>query len=724
MNLLIKHALSTLICLLSAQTPTKADADVLLRVALNEGTGNVAKGSGSLARSCAIENGEWVAEGLDGTCLKLSGTDSGIDLGELSLAAPFTFSCWLSPGAETVDMRLMGTRRGQAESVMALSLNYPAAGIISLWDGTRWCVVDPGVEFSDWKWIWLAVVVDTAKRATVYCNGMKVGTTTLSGKAFDLSRYWFGTRFENHGKCYQGLVDEIVVRNRALPSAEIQQLYDAECQRLKPSGNPRKVAIKKEPFIRIREVISSTPWGGWVKSKMPLELRQRFFLPFWPEARLRRHIEMLKAFGFNSIQVTIPTQALWVGADLQEWHQRQLFMLKTARELGLSTSMFVWGCSVADSTQGGQQYSEMQWHKPEDRVRLMAWYREQAEMAPYVDRVITHWVDPGTPQQGGIDTVVAMHNTILSIYREKNSKVRGALSTWFMGKESCPGFEGSEKLAAHPNLDPQTDIAGWVGNKNGRQGAKWLWYTADNEIQPALWVRMSVLERTFPHKVLRTQRKTLEATWTEGLAWVSLDDNFPGLNMQNLYVAGKLMQDPSLDAQELLNEFASGFVGEANAAAFAAALRAVERARTLSDSYSSKVLDAVEPPPDLAIRGENMDTTWLNNTSQAVDAAIAGMMTVKLPPEFKTAWPVTMEPAEYLVELSAHLEAIRQMLAFLKGAREVTHMIAAKSPADTIEAAINALPKVIYDPAHTAGLEADIYAQKLAELKRAASKAN
>ena len=242
MNLLIKHALSTLICLLAAQTPTKADADVLLRVALNEGTGNVAKGSGSLARSCAIENGEWVDEGLDGTCLKLSGADSGIDLGELSLAAPFTFSCWLSPGAETVDMRLVGTRRGQAESVMALSLNYPAVGIISLWDGTRWCVVDPGVEFSDWKWLSLAVVVDTAKKATIYCNGMKVGTTTLSRNAFDLNRYWFGARFENHGKCYQGLVDEIVVRNRALPAAEIQQLYDAECQRLKPIGNPRKVA--------------------------------------------------------------------------------------------------------------------------------------------------------------------------------------------------------------------------------------------------------------------------------------------------------------------------------------------------------------------------------------------------------------------------------------------------------------------------------------------------
>ena len=91
---------------------------------------------------------------------------------------------------------------------------------------------------------------------------------------------------------------------------------------------------KTEPFIRTREIISSTPWGGWVKSDMPLELRQRMFLPFWSESRLRRHLEMLKAFGFNSIQITVPTVALWCGADLESWRQRQLFMLKIARELG------------------------------------------------------------------------------------------------------------------------------------------------------------------------------------------------------------------------------------------------------------------------------------------------------------------------------------------------------------------------------------------------------
>jgi len=507
---------------------------------------------------------------------------------------------------------------------------------------------------------------------------------------------------------------------------------------------------KTKPFIRIREVISSTPWGGWVKESMPLELRQRMFIPFWSEARLRRHFEMLKAFGFNSIQVTVPTVALWCGADLESWRQRQLFMLKTARELGMSTSQFVWGAALADPARKGsgmletQQVSELDWRKPVDRARLEAWYRDQAECAPYVDRIITHWVDPGYEQEGGIDTVIEMHNVIMGIYREKNPGIHGCLSAWFMDNfvgKRYPGYTDEGVLAANKMLDRDSGVAlgrfsyGCDGHNTvgcnsgatladresrvsgeilsaiaaaGRQAGVWGWYTTDNEINPALHVRTEVMQNYFRN--LPPQARTQ-------LAWHSVDDNFAGLNMQNLYVAGKLMQDPSLDARALLDEFCHGFVGEGNAPTVATALRAIEQARTRSLLYNARVEDALAPVS--GAKGTPPPTSWLDDTSKAVDAAIAGMKTVKLSPDFKTAWPVTMEPGEYLPELNAHLEAIRQMLAFLKGLCEVEKLQANGASKEKIEAAIAALPAVIYDPAHTAGLEAGIYKQKLAALKKA-----
>ena len=243
----------------------------------------------------------------------------------------------------------------------------------------------------------------------------------------------------------------------------------------------------------------------------------------------------------------------------------------------------------------------------------------------------------------------------------------------------------------------------------GRQAGVWGWYTADNEINPALHVRTDVLQNYFGSLPPQTRAQ---------LAWHSIDDNFSGLNMQNLYVAGKLMQDPSLDAQMLLDEFCRGFVGEANAPAVADALRAVEQARTRSVFYKSRVDDAVAPPTEWQKNRRPLPASWLDDTSNAVDAAIAGMKSVKLASDFQTAWPVTMEPAEYLAELDAHLEAIRQMLAFLKGVREVEKLQAGGVPQEQLEAAIAALPKVVYDPAHTAGLEAAIYKQKLATLKK------
>ncbi len=497
------------------------------------------------------------------------------------------------------------------------------------------------------------------------------------------------------------------------------------------------ITEQQQPFIRVREILSSTPWGGWVKESMPTELRQHYFLTFWSEARVRRHLEMLKAFGFNSIQTSLnPCNAWWVGADEAAFRRQQFFKSRTARELGMSVSLCIWGAAVADATKSGQQFTELDWHIPEDRARLEAWYHEQAELAPYADRIITHWVDPGQPQQGGLDTVVEMHNVIMSIYREKNPNIRGALSTWLMRGETgylYPGFDSPGALAAHPKLERDSEVV--IGLMNywadgvhrdfdgelpasflegiaaaHRQAGVWGWYMADNEINPALHVRTEVLQQYFRNLPPKTRTQ---------LAWHSLDDNFPGLNMQNLYVAGKLMQDPSLDAATLLSEFVHGFVGAANAEAVTAALRAVEFARTHSLLYHALVEDAVAPEGAGNVH-KTLPDTWLDEATSAVDAALAGMTTVQLAPEFQTAWPVTMEPAEYLIELQAHLEAIRQMLAFLHGVRDVERLQASGAPAGKLEAAISALPTVEYDPAHTAGLEAQVYQQQLAELKKVA----
>ena len=97
---------------------------------------------------------------------------------------------------------------------------------------------------------------------------------------------------------------------------------------------------------------------------------------------------------------------------------------------------------------------------------------------------------------------------------------------------------------------------------------------------------------------------------------------------------------------------------------------------------------------------------------------------MKPAPRFKPAWPVTMPPEEYLGQLRARLEGIRQMLAFLKAAGEVERMRAAgvsrENLRENLPEAIAAPAKFVYDPAHTAGIKAAIYRTKLAAIKSAA----
>ncbi|MDD5704629.1 MAG: hypothetical protein PHR35_01800 [Kiritimatiellae bacterium] len=494
----------------------------------------------------------------------------------------------------------------------------------------------------------------------------------------------------------------LVVGLAAVTGAASAGASDADRQAAQPAGTGA--------FIRVREAVICDGDAGYWRQMAP-ELKDRYFLARWTEERLRRHLEMLKAFGFNSIQiVSIPWIATLAGVEPDAWQSRRLFLAQTAHELGLSVSQFVWGTCV-DNGKGG--FPTMDWHRPEERATLEAMYREQAVLAPHVDRVVTHWVDPGGPKcpQCNLDSVVEKHNAIMAAFRARNPRIRGALSTWFMSDKVYAGYTGPGSVANHPRLDRDTDVVigvmtiGADGRSAisavpgafldavavaGRPAGIWCWYTADNEIQPSLYVRTDVLQHYF---------RGLPPQTPDKLAWHSLDANTHGLNMPSLFVAGHLMRDPALDAQKLLDAFVEGFVGRANAPAFAAALRAVELARTRSVNYSQ------------------VTAPWLAECTAAVNAALHGLTSIKLAPGFQPAWPVTMTPADYLDELVAQLDAIRQMLVFLNAAEEIGRMQGRGATVEELRAAIDALPPVVYDPKHAAGLESFHYARRLSQLK-------
>jgi hypothetical protein len=484
-----------------------------------------------------------------------------------------------------------------------------------------------------------------------------------------------------------------------------------------------------KPFIPIREVIVYCPNSG-IWNAMTPELKRKYFVCYWPDERIRRHVAMLHAFGYNAVQVSVVGQMPRnAGQTMEEWVRRVGVEVDAARERGMSVTQFVWGNAISSVEPGfADPHPILDWHQPAHRDALRReWERSARAIGARVDRVVTHWCDPGGATAGcpdcTIHTAVEMHNAGMEIFRRVNPGIEGYFSNWMLypGNKSYghgwPGYDGVTSIVGDPAFDPGSGVAIGIMNCGGdgvhldrcgrlspadlrtvtaagRKAAVWAWYTTDMEIQPALHVHTKLLQNYF---------RSLPSETADAVAWHTVDDCSSGLNMHNLFVAGRLMQDPSLDAQALLREYADGFFGAAAAPALVRALEAIEHARCRSLRYSLKVGDPHEGLHEAELDANELPADWADEGLAKARSSLKELAGLVLPARHYAAWPVTLEPQEFLPELKTHVKAVEQMLTFLKAAGEARR---GKNPG-----ALARLPVVDYDPEHTAGLERQAYEQ-------------
>lgn len=494
----------------------------------------------------------------------------------------------------------------------------------------------------------------------------------------------------------------------------------------------------RRPFIPVREAIVACPNSGVWNALSP-ELKRRYFMCYWPDEHTRRHVAMLAAFGYNALQVSVVGQMPRnAGQTMEEWVRRVKVQVAAARERGMSVTQFVWGNAISAIEPGfSDPHPIHDWHKPAEREALYReWERSARALDGEVDRVVTHWNNPGGATPGccecSIHSAIEMHNAILDVFRGVNPHIEGYFSNWmlFPGNKSYgagwPGYDGVQSIVGDPAFDPASGVALGIMNcgsdgvrqdrfgqlraadlrlirESGRKAAVWSWYLTDMEIQPALHVHTRLLQNYF---------RGLPAETTDALAWHTVDDCCLGLNMHNLFVAGRLMQDPSLDARALLREYAEGFFGAAAAPALVRALEAIEHARCRSLRYSLKVGDPHEGLHEEELAANELPAEWADQGLAMARSSLKELAWISLPAGHRTAWPVTLAPRAFLPELAAHLKAVEQMLAFLKAAGELRRNLKADAASHPVQAALATLPEVVCDPEHTAGLERQAYLQQ------------
>jgi len=489
-----------------------------------------------------------------------------------------------------------------------------------------------------------------------------------------------------------------------------------------------------EPFIKIREVIWGDPSPSrelWIPY-MTDTIYKKYSVGNWDIARLRTYVDMLKAFGFNSLQLydlwqryfnagwRIPPED-WSNcpqeypkkADPRDWPEKMDAVADYARSIGLRTTLFVWGNAAFDYRNNTipalaveeSKSPERNYLEPDDPAAqeiLEQYWDHQAEHAPHFDHIVTHWADPGGCKGPActIESAQKLHNEIVRRCRKKNPNIQSTFSLWMLRSSRFNKWRGYKDVHTVINsgilpADVMISMDGGGGKFNldeagaiakvDRKIGIWGWYLADNEIRPSMHVRTNVLGRALG-KLPPEAHKLIE--------WYSIDSNCHGLNMQNLYVAGKLMRNPKADARAVLREFIAGAFGVENVARVEKVFRAIEGTRGY---WSYKSIS----PANLPIARE----------------ANKLAMEITIPKGFKPAFPMVISPRQLAKELVAQTEAIVELYEFNIAAAKVKQMQKEGVGQDKIKAAIANLPKVKAPTKWLTNLEYASYLKKLKELK-------
>jgi hypothetical protein len=166
--------------------------------------------------------------GQVGQCFVLDGASGAVELGGgwFNLQQ-FTWSLWVNPGdGQMAYADLIDNNHSTSVSWPIQYQNYND-GLITRW---QWGPNGGGLvnfDLQNGAWQHLVVARDGVNGTTVYLNGTPVGTNGASYGPipYDGSEFLYLGRHAIFGRYFHGLVDELMVFDRALTATEVSSLY-------------------------------------------------------------------------------------------------------------------------------------------------------------------------------------------------------------------------------------------------------------------------------------------------------------------------------------------------------------------------------------------------------------------------------------------------------------------------------------------------------------------
>lgn len=297
---------------------------------------------------------------------------------------------------------------------------------------------------------------------------------------------------------------------------------------------------------------------------------------------------MLKECGFTGVQVTDMCSAWRPSGSPEFVHDRLRVFADALHRHGMEFTLWCWAAEFGDhgwhdddvvytAADGGEARND-----PRVRAAFEKYYDIYAEAAPFTDRVIAHYYDPGNLTS--IDDVLFFLRRFADKFKAANPAIKIGVDTWgspaeFPDRLVAAGFDDI-MLMELPFLpiwreDGKRARFREGVKKLGCELGSWGWYTCEYETdqRPFMCVNNRVLSDVYRQVRAQGDSVMIPSYWSEM-------DAYHVLNFFSLYAAGHLLIDPDADPDMLLRESAALLAGDDDTNAFTSVLELIRDARS------------------------------------------------------------------------------------------------------------------------------------------------
>jgi hypothetical protein len=419
------------------------------------------------------------------------------------------------------------------------------------------------------------------------------------------------------------------------------------------------LALSESPWIAEREY-ALCPW-------VPQHVRGAFGNPYadnriniwlYGDDQLARYVEMFDCFGYGGVQLMETAYSYSVFGSPEAFQDRQRTLAQLAKQNGQDVSLWVWAAEfngygwidpdVTYTPARGRSAFE----DPAVRRGFEKYYNHYAKLAPYVDRLIGHFYDPGHLEDH--QDVFAYMRLLEQKFKQKNPAVKMAIDSWAAGTNYLQeladnGFSHYLLLEmSMPNLfkPGQRERLHEEARRLGLKLGIWGWYTTEYETDQlaAMYVNGKVLKEF----ILQIRDGVAQIHPLQ--YWSEMEAHHLN-NIATMYAAGRLLWNPDLDPDKLLVEITEGIWGPDRGPRVLQALKLIEDTRS---GPSWKTYWWRMPEHRLGTGDPVSDAGRARSVLQDLES-------FKSDPTFVPKFPLPVSP-ETLVQLM--LPQLRQILAF------------------------------------------------------------